>query len=277
MISIRRGNGMGIGLAAAGLVMACAAASAQVSAGQTPASQTPATQAPPAATHAHKHSKSHPAKTVAAPPPAEVHPPAPPPPNWPANSQAQPAAVAWNGHELSVAATNSSLQQILRDVSTATGVKVDGLTSLDGSATGPHDQRIYGSYGPAPARDVLRQLLDGSGYNVIMVGDRGQGTPRELLLTTQVAGSKSPAKTNQSNQNAEEEAPEEPEPEPQPDPNRRFNGQPGQPTPGRTPQQMLQEIQQRQQQQQQNPQQQQQIPPQQQQQQQQQPGTTGPS
>lgn len=269
---------MGIGLAAAGLVMACAAASAQVSAGQASTGQTAAAQTAPVATHARKHPKARPAKTVVTPLPAEVHPPDPPPPNWPANSQAQPAAVAWNGHELSVAATNSSLQQILRDVSTATGVKVDGLTSLDGSATGPHDQRIYGSYGPAPARDVLRQLLDGSGYNVIMVGDRGQGTPRELLLTAQVAGSKNPPKANQSNQNAEEDVPEEqPEPEPQPDqPGRRFNGQP---TPGRTPQQMLQEIQQRQQQQQQqNPQPQQQIPPQQQQQpQQQQPGTTPPS
>jgi hypothetical protein len=265
---------MGIGLAAAGLVMACAAGSGQAPAGQ-------ATATPPAATHAHKHSaKAHPAKAVVAPPAAPVHPPDPPPPNWPANSQAQPASVAWNGHELSVAATNSSLQQILRDVSTATGVKVDGLTALDGSATGPHDQRIYGNYGPAPARDVLRQLLDGSGYNVIMVGDRGQGTPRELLLTAQVAGSKNPPKANQSNQSAEEEEPEpDPQPDPQPDPNRRFNGQPGQPTPGRTPQQMLQEIQQRQQQQQQqqqNPQQQQQIPPQQQQQPQQ-PGTTPPS
>jgi hypothetical protein len=262
---------MGIGLAAAGLVMACAAGSSQAPAGQ-------ATATPPAATHAHKHSaKAHPAKAVVAPPAAPVHPPDPPPPNWPANSQAQPASVAWNGHELSVAATNSSLQQILRDVSTATGVKVDGLTALDGSATGPHDQRIYGNYGPAPARDVLRQLLDGSGYNVIMVGDRGQGTPRELLLTAQVAGSKNPPKANQSNQSAEEEEPEpDPQPDPQPDPNRRFNGQP---TPGRTPQQMLQEIQQRQQQQQQqqqNPQQQQQIPPQQQQQPQQ-PGTTPPS
>jgi hypothetical protein len=63
-------------------------------------------------------------------------------------------------------ATNSSLQQILSDVSTATGVKVEGT---------PGDQRVYGSYGPAPARDVLSQLLDGSGYNVLMIGDQGEG------------------------------------------------------------------------------------------------------
>jgi len=35
----------------------------------------------------------------------------------------------------------------------------------------------------APARDVLSELLDGSGYNVLMIGDQGQGTPRTLVLT----------------------------------------------------------------------------------------------
>ena len=45
------------------------------------------------------------------------------------------------------------------------------------------DERIFGTYGPGPARDVLSQLLDGSGYNVLMVGDRGAGTPRRIVLT----------------------------------------------------------------------------------------------
>jgi hypothetical protein len=212
----------------------------------------------PAPQHVQTHShKKKAAKT--APPPVETHPPDPPPPDWPVNDEAKPASVAWNGRDLSIAASNSSLQQILHDVSTATGVKVEGL-----STSGPHDQRIYGSYGPAPARDVLSQLLDGSGYNVIMVGDRGEGTPRELVLTAQIGNAKTPAPAaHQLNQN-DDDAPDEPEPEPQPEPQRQpFNVPAGQPGPGRTPQQMMQEIQQRQQQQLQQQQQQPQQQPQQ--------------
>ena len=46
------------------------------------------------------------------------------------------------------------------------------------------DERVFGAYGlRSQARDVLAQLLQGSGYNVIMIGDQGQGTPRQLLLS----------------------------------------------------------------------------------------------
>ena len=33
------------------------------------------------------------------------------------------------------------------------------------------DQRVFGTYGRGPARDVIAQLLDGSGYDVLMIGD----------------------------------------------------------------------------------------------------------
>ncbi|MFC5865575.1 hypothetical protein ACFPT7_24935 [Acidicapsa dinghuensis] len=98
-------------------------------------------------------------------------------PDWPANDKPVAAAVNWNGKELSIDAKNSSLNQILADVSTATGLKVEGQSG---------DQRVYGTYGPAPARDVLNQLLDGSDYNMVMVGDSGYGTPTELVLSRKV-------------------------------------------------------------------------------------------
>jgi hypothetical protein len=176
--------------------------------------------------------------------------PAPPPPDWPVNDKAVPASVSWNGRDLTIAATNSSLQQILAEVSTATGVKVEGEES---------DQRIFGNYGPAPARDVLNQLLEGSGYNVLILGDKGEGTPRELVLTAKGrAGTSGSGANGQARQNSEDETPEEPEQPEQPVnmlPHRQFGGQPGQ---GRTPDQLQQEQQQRQQQlqqQQQQPQQ----------------------
>ena len=221
---------------------------------QGTAAANPASNANPATSAAHPapaHTKKrvHPAKPEV--PPETITaatPPTPPPPDWPVNDKPAPATVEWNGRVLSVSATNSSLQQILSDVSTATGVKVEGA---------PSDQRVYGSYGPAPARDVLSQLLDGSGYNVLMIGDQGQGTPRTLVLTIKSsAPAPNPGLNAQARQNSDEDA-EEPEPAEAIDPStRRLPGL------NRSPQQMMQEIEQRRLQMQQQ-QQQQQPPPQQ--------------
>jgi hypothetical protein len=179
----------------------------------------------------------------------ETHHPDPPPPDWPVNNKAVPASVAWDGRDLSISAANSSLDQILKDVSTATGLKVEGVKD---------DQRIFGSFGPAPARDVLSNLLEGSGYNILMIGDQGEGTPRELVLTakTHVVANQPGANRNQT---SDDEAVEEPEPVDQPEPAMRRPGVVPPPGQGRTPEQFLQEMQQRRQQlqdqQQQQPQQ----------------------
>jgi hypothetical protein len=177
-------------------------------------------------------------------PPLPVSPPAPKPPDWPANDQPTAATVVWNSQGLHIEASNSSLGQILKDVALATGSKVEGLSSDSRLAS----ERVFGSYGPGSARDVLAQLLDGSGYNIMMVGDQGQGTPREIVLsplsrgeTPQAAKNQTPA-TDESN-----EADEQPPPPPPPPPPANVNG----PAPGaapRTPQQIMQEMQQRQQQ-----------------------------
>ncbi len=163
--------------------------------------------------------------------------------------------MSWDGRQLHIAATNSSLQQILRDVSTATGLKVEGLGSVQGAAA---EQRIYGTYGPAPARDVLSSLLDGSGYNVLMIGDQGEGTPRELVLTSKRGGTAPVAAQPQPEGGDEmlandDEAPEDPEPpeqQEQPAAQRPYGMLPRAPG-AQNPQEMLQEIQQRQQQMQQ--------------------------
>ena len=258
----------GLAVLATGFALSCALWNSDLAFSQTVAAGNPQPGAGPAAgsgtgtqTHqvkrAHSHSlKSKAVKASVEPAPVEARPLDPPPPDWPVKDKAKPASVAWNGRDLSIAATNSTLDQILHDVSTATGLKIEGLSGSHGSRD---DQRIYGNYGPASERDVLSQLLQGSGYNVIMVGDQGEGTPRELVLTAQAASSKrgDASQATQSNQASEEDAPEEPE-APEPPPEQPFrppvngqpvNGQPGQPPQGgRTPQQMLQEMQQRQQQ-----------------------------
>jgi hypothetical protein len=170
------------------------------------------------------------------------------------------AAVTWDSHGLHIDATNSSLQQILKDVSTVTGTKIEGMGS---------DQRVYGEYGPGQARDVLSQLLQGSGYNVLLAGDLGQGTPRQILLSPQHAGAAAPGAVNNTEppqDNDEEPVENEVDDQQQqqqqvpqmPNPSHTGFG-PG--TPIRTPQQVMEEMQQRQMQQQQQQQQQQQANP----------------
>jgi hypothetical protein len=233
-------------------------AAAQVRA-QAPAAPTsvPATTSDPSASDvkpAHHHQRPSAAKHLIVPVPAALGPVTasmPEKPKWPAFDSPSPASVVWDSHGLSIEATNSSLEQILKDVSTATGAKVDGLTG---------DQRVFGAYGPGQARDVLSQLLLGSGYNVIMIGGQGQGAPKQILLSMRQSGAVQPVVKNNAGNNEEDDVDEPPPPQ-EPGPMR-----PGFPpgTAPRTPQQIEQEMEQRreqmQQQQQQQPQPQQQPP-----------------
>jgi hypothetical protein len=196
---------------------------------QTPATAAPSTKLVPAHKPAHRHKRPVVAKAQTPAPPTAVAPTTPPEPEapkWPANEKPVPATVTWDSQGLRIDAANSSLAQILTDVSTATGAKVEGFDS---------DQRVFGVFGPGPARDVLSQLLQGSGYNVLLIGDQGQGTPREILLSLRHAGTATPAaKTAQPSE--EDSDTEEP---PQPgQPPIRPGFVPG--GPPRTPQQMQQ-------------------------------------
>jgi hypothetical protein len=217
---------------AAAMLLAGAMVHAQTPANQTPA---PAVAAPPRPTHTHKHSPAHLAAPPAPEPVAPVTPPAPETPKWPAFDKAAEASVVWDSHGLLINAANSSLEQILHDVSTATGAKVEGLST---------DQRVFGQYGPGQARDVLSELLLGSGYNVIMIGDQGQGTPRQILLSVRQAGSPQPAAKPAAN-NDEDDVEEPPANQEQVSPRPGFP--PG--GPPRTPQQFQQELRERPQQQ----------------------------
>lgn len=87
---------------------------------------------------------------------------------------AAPAHVTLSDGSLSVDANNSSLDAILKDLETSSGMTVSGFGK---------DSRIFGVYGPGTPRDVLSSLLDGAGYNFLMVGSTGAGTPREIVLT----------------------------------------------------------------------------------------------
>ena len=216
-------------------------------------------QTPTGKTHAKK--TQHSAKPVAAQP--EIVQAPPPMPRWPVNDSPKPPSVVWDASGLRINASNSSLQQILNEVSTDTGTKVIGSVP---------DQRVFGSYGPGNASDVLLQLLQGSGYNVLLAGDLGHGAPSQLVLTPRRGGPANTASPQPQQQeqmqppDEGEETGDQPEPPDQqeetvpaiPPPNQPNQNQPGfgPNGPMRTPQEIMQEMQQRQLQQQQQMQQQ---------------------
>jgi hypothetical protein len=189
----------------------------------------------PAHRPAHPHKRAAAQAQSAATPAAEV-PAQPETPKWPVNEKPALASVVWDSHGLRIEAQNSSLHQILEDVASATGAKVEGMGS---------DERIYGAYGPGQARDVLSQLLQGSGYNILMVGDQGQGAPRQIVLSSR-HGAETPAQANgnPAGDQDDDADTEEPPPPAQTQPVRPAFAPGAQP---RTPQQIMQEMQQRQQ------------------------------
>jgi hypothetical protein len=220
--------------------------------------QTPQTAIPPSAMHhvlpTHTRARAiHPPAKSAQTNPTPATPPASVVPDWPVNDSAVAASVVWDSQGLRIDAKNSSLMQILKDFSTASGAQVEGLST---------DERIFGSYGPGQARDVISQLLQGTGYNVIMIGDQGQGAPRQIVLSSRQAGSAQTATANTPASDEEDTEAEEPQPATAPPvaaPPFRPGFPPG--APMRSPQQMtIQEQQARQQQMQQQQQQQAQQP-----------------
>lgn len=170
--------------------------------------------------------------------PAPAPPQAAETPHWPVNGPPSAPSVVWDSRGLSIDARNSSLDQILKEVSTDTGAQVEGLGA---------DERIFGFYGPGQPRDVLSQLLEGSGYNVIIIGDQGQGAPRQIVLSERPKGPAPVVPSQPGGSDQDYEAEEPPPPPPQPEPpmqQPRFNPE----IQGRTPQQIMQEMQQREQQ-----------------------------
>ncbi|HVN93699.1 MAG TPA: hypothetical protein VMT38_08385 [Terracidiphilus sp.] len=231
-----------VGLLAAPLLPACLMAGAQNTQNSPPVSHSaPTSGSAPVHKYVRPHKKPVAAQPVvqAAVPPAPI---APPTPDWPAKNMPVDATVIFDSHGLMVSAQNSSLAQIFKQISTDTGAKVEGL-----EGTGA-DQRVFGTYGPGPARDVINQLLDGSGYDVLMIGDRGEGTPRRIVLTARSGDtSKSMANNTPAQPNNDDTEPEPPPaPQAEPEPPLAGPNSNGPPVPMRTPQQMMQEIQERQ-------------------------------
>jgi hypothetical protein len=142
----------------------------------------------------------------------------PPVPLTPSQQQPKRAQVTLANGNLSVSADNSSLNQILRQISHDTGIKITG---------GVTDERVFGKYGPAAPGQILAELLDGTGSNMILVKHDGDAA-QELILTPRQGGPTPPNPNagasddkNESDDSQQQQAPEpQPAAEAVPDRNR---------------------------------------------------------
>jgi hypothetical protein len=178
------------------------------------------------------HTRVAPIEPRPAPEAIAAPPPSPPAPIWPVNQPPNQATVSWDGRGLEIEASNSSLDQILHQVAADMGVKLEGPTQ---------DQRIFGTYGPGPARDVLSKLLEGFGYNVLMIGGRDSDAPLEVVVFVSSPASPQTA-ANNWNRSTPEDGDADPPPEPPRPPPMETpfgNGDSGKPE---NPQQIMQDI-----------------------------------
>jgi hypothetical protein len=135
-------------------------------------------QAPPAT----KATVKATTKAKAAPIPPPVPPAEPAPPPTPAQLPPQSAQVTYSEGSLAVSADNSSLNQILREISSETGIKISGAVA---------DERVFGQYGPEAPSQVLAALLDGTDANMLLLHSDG-ATPAQLILSSRQGGATPP-------------------------------------------------------------------------------------
>lgn len=117
------------------------------------------------------------------------------------------ARVVWSGGLLEITADNSSLNQILRQISRETGMKITG---------GVTDERVFGKYGPGMPAEILASLLGGTGSNMLL-RETASKAPAELILTARQGGPTPPnPNAGVDEDSVRDEEPETPRPAPGP-------------------------------------------------------------
>lgn len=107
--------------------------------------------------------------------------PAPPPaPLTLAQKPSSPPKVFFQDGLLTIVAENSTLGDILRAVHAKTGAIVD----VPGNAT----ERVVSQLGPAPAREVLAALLNGSRFNYVILGSAANPDAVQQIVLTSKSG-----------------------------------------------------------------------------------------
>jgi hypothetical protein len=87
-----------------------------------------------------------------------------------------PRVTCVNG-KLAINAQNTTMKDLLRAVSLATGAVIEFPNEHAA-------ERMSATIGPGPVRDVLTTLLNGSGFNYVMLGSQNDpGTLQRMILT----------------------------------------------------------------------------------------------
>ena len=223
MVRLRHNLGLSL-LLACGLCLPFAESPAQTPA---PLSPTPVAGAHPQPTH--RHAKKA-APVAEAPAPAPV-------PLTPEQMAPTPPHVSYQNGLLTIDAKNSTLSQVLHSVQAQTGASIEMPSSAS-------SDRVTMQLGPGQPRDVLNTLLNGSKFNYIILGMTGDpGRVQKVILTTR---QNAPAAVNTAQNNgpgpqpqAEEPQDEDmPPPEPEaenPPENQQVAPMPGRFRPGQVP------------------------------------------
>jgi len=195
-----------------------------------------------------------------------IGPPAPIPPTPEQMPPSAPRVIFQNGL-LSVESVNSRLIDILNGIRNKTGMQFEGVQASP--------ERVAGKFGPAPPDEVLRNLLQGSKYDYVIIGmpEKPEMVQRVILTpsgsapaiagTTQVpSGSPQTANGEEEDNGSDEGGDPTPEQVQMPEqPQPPAVAQPRSTAAPKTTEQLLEELKQmQQQQQQQNPQNQQRPP-----------------
>ena len=203
-------------LAAAGLMMPTAPASAQATSPQqappamtspyasprpqapgsphaSPPASAPSPQAPLAPRISPTASSPSPSphmRNKKAPVAEAVPTPAPPPATLEQSPPTAPRVTFQNG-VLTIDATNSTLSQVLRAVQSRTGASID-------IPAGAGNERVVAQLGPGQPRDVLNTLLNGSKFDYVILGVTGgdPGAVQKVILTPRQGGATITAQSN---------------------------------------------------------------------------------
>jgi len=90
-----------------------------------------------------------------------------------------PAKVTFQGGLLTIAAQNSTLGEILRDVRKLTGASIEFPPGSNGA-----NEHVVTHLGPGSPRDVIVALLNGSSFNYVMLGSNADPTAVASVILT---------------------------------------------------------------------------------------------
>ena len=129
-----------------------------------------------------KPRKASPAQPEPAPEPVPVVITQPPPPPTPGEMPPNPPSVVYADGDLTIVAENSTLSSVLAAVSSITGATLD-------VPAGGGNERVWGQFGPGPARAVVTDLLGGSNFDyAIQAADDDPTRLQSILLTPRGSG-----------------------------------------------------------------------------------------